>query len=648
MNVRDGYEAVCNAIANAWRLPPQVWIDEWADAHRVLPSKAAAEPGRWRTSRVPYLREIMRVLSAHHPAETISFMKSSQVGGTEVGNNWIGSTIDSQPAPMLCVAPTVEMAELWSKQRVAPMIQDTAVLRNKIAPARSRDSGNTTLLKDYPGGVLRFAGANSAAGLASMPVKYLFLDEVDRFPQEVEGEGDPITLAVRRTSTFAKRKIFQVSTPTVKGASRITEEYEQSDQRRYHVPCPDCSERQVLKWANLRFDKNERPIQQAQIACEHCGVLIDEHCKTAMLAGGEWRADFPERTRVGFHVNALYTPVGLGDSWAELAEWFLNVKNDPVKLKGFINTALGEAWDNRADQLSAKDLKKRVEGYALREIPQGCFILTAGVDVQINRLAVQIVGWGRREAAWVIDWIEIPGDPAQGEVWAALDKLLDTPIINQFGVSMRPLRYGVDSGFLTHEVYNYCRAKKYKGALATKGQSQTGKSILGRPTSQDVNGRGKAIKKGVELYPIGADSAKSSLFARIDADESLPESERLVHFSKDLPDEYFEQITAEVFDPERNKWLKLSGRRNEALDTLVIAYAAALHPAIGIHRLKEHEWDSLERNMQPAMKDMFATDNTPLPSAPADAAQEKVAAPAVLEKLSPFDKRKNFATNWRE
>lgn len=649
MNVADGYQAVCDAIANAWRVPPRVSIDDWADAHRVLPSKAAAEPGQWRTSRVPYLREIMRVLSAHHPAERVVFMKSSQVGGTEVGNNWVGCTIDTQPAPMLCVAPTVDMAELWSKQRIAPMIQDTKVLRDKISPARSRDSGNTTLLKDFPGGVLRFAGANSAASLASMPVKYLFLDEVDRFPQEVEDEGDPITLAVRRTSTFAKRKLFMVSTPTVKGASRIAVEFEQSDQRRYYVPCPDCGEKQHLKWANIRFDKNARPITLAQYACEYCGVLIDDFNKTSMLELGEWRAEFPERSIVGFHISALYTPTGLGDSWAELAEWFLNVKNDPTKLKGFINTALGEAWDNHADHLSAKDLKKRVENYAMRTVPKGCYLLTAGVDVQINRLAVQIVGWGRREAAWVIDWLEIAGDPAQLDVWNALDALLEKPIMNQFGVPLRVMRYAVDSGFLTHEVYNYCRARKYKGAFATKGHSQSGKAIMGRPSAQDMNWRGKTLKNGVDLYLIGADSAKSSIFARIDADDSLGESERLVHFSKDLPDEYFEQLTAETFDPERNKWLKLAGRRNEALDTFVGAYAAALHPSIRVHMIKDHEWSALESKIEPAMKDLFA-------QAPETALEvdelKPAAAQSAADGLSPHAKeapfkRKNFATNWR-
>lgn len=643
MNVRDGYEAVCDAIATAWRLPPNVDLAEWSDQHRVLPSKAAAEPGPWRTARVPYLREIMQVLSAHHTSERIVFMKSSQVGGTEVGNNWIGYTIHTQPLPMLCVAATVEMAELWSKQRIAPMIQDTKVLRDKISPARSRDSGNTTLLKDYPGGVLRFAGANSAAGLASMPVKYLFVDEVDRFPQEVEDEGDPITLAERRTATFARRKIFLVSTPTILGVSRITKEFEQSDQRRYYVHCPDCNGAQYLKWSNVKFDKAVRPIKEAHYACEHCGSLIADHHKSAMLERGKWIATHPGRDVIGFHINALYCPVGLGKSWPEMAEWFLSVKDDPTKLKGFINTGLGEPWDNRADQLNAGDLKKRVENYALRTIPKGCYLLTAGVDVQINRLAVQIIGWGRRETAWVIDWLEIPGDPAQNEVWQALNAYLEKPIMNQFGVPMRVMRYAVDSGFLTHEVYNYVRARKYHGAFATKGHSQSGKAILGRPTAQDMNWRGKTLKHGVDLYLIGVDSAKSSIFARIDADESLGESERLVHFSKELPDEYFEQLTAETYDQEKNRWLKLAGRRNEALDTFVGAYAAALHPSIRVHMIKDHEWAALEKKVEPAMKDLFEQ-ASPVDTEKVDALPlEKVAE---MEKSVPF-KRKNFSTGWR-
>lgn len=624
MNVRDGYEAVCEAIAKAWSLPPRVDLAEWADEHRILTSEGSSEPGQWRTSRVPFLREIMEVLSAHHPAKRIVFMKSTQVGGTEVGNNWVGYVIDTQPLPMLCVAITVDMAELWSTQRIAPMIHDTKVLREKISPARSRDSGNKVLLKKFPGGLLRFTGSNSAAGLRSMPARYLFLDEIDGYELDVEGEGDPITLVERRTSTFPRHKIFLVSTPTVLSISRITKEYEGSDQRRYYVHCPDCGGAQYLKWANVKFDKAVRPIKEAHYACEHCGVFIAEHHKTPMLQGGKWIAAHPEREIVGFHINALYCPVGLGKSWAEMAEWFLTVKDDPTKLKGFINTGLGEAWDNREDQLKAGDIRKRAEDYSLRTIPKGCLILTAGVDVQVNRLAVQIIGWGRREMCWTIDNLEIPGDPAQNEVWQALDAYLEKPIMNQFGVPMRVMRYAVDSGFLTHEVYNYVRARKYHGAFATKGHSQSGKAILGRPTAQDMNFRGKTLKHGVDLYLIGVDSAKSSLFARISADESLGSSERLVHFSKELPEEYFEQLAAETYDPEKNKWFKLAGRRNEALDTFVGAMAAAQHPSIRVHMIKDHEWNSIQEKIEPTIRDLFSAET---PAQPAPAVEKKIEVP---------------------
>lgn len=617
MNVRDGYEAVCEAIAKAWRIPPVVTVDQWADQHRMLSSKAAAEPGPWRTDRVPYSREIMQVLSANHPAERIVFMKSSQVAGTEIGNNWIGSVIATQPAPMLCVAATVEMAELWSKQRLAPMIQDAKVLREKISPARSRDSGNTTLLKDYPGGTLRLTGANSPASLASMPAKYLFLDETDRFEQEVGDEGDPITLAERRTTTFTRRKIFLVSTPTVLGISRITKEYEASDQRRYYVHCPDCGGAQYLKWANIKFDKTARPIKEAHYVCEHCGVLIAEHHKTTMLQGGKWIATYPEREIVGFHINALYCPVGLGKSWAEMAEWFLTVKDDPTKLKGFINTGLGEAWDNTADRLKASQVQSLAEDYELRTIPKGCLILTAGVDVQGNRVEVQVVGWGRRETAWAIDYLAIDGDPSQPEIWQQLADYIAKPFVNQYGVPMRILMHAVDSGFATHEVYNYCRHNRHRGAFPTKGWSTPHKPIIGRPSPMDVNWRGKTIKHGVDLYNIGADTAKSALYARFLAAESLPPEARQVHFSKQLSEEYFKGLTCEVYDIEKGKWYNPPGARNEPLDTFVGAYAAALHPRIRLHVMKDHEWQAIEEKIQPAMGDLFtqapvANDNQPI------------------------------------
>ncbi|MGH8573986.1 MAG: phage terminase large subunit family protein, partial [Gammaproteobacteria bacterium] len=298
-------------IERAWREgltpDPLLTVSEWADRHRMLSTKASAEPGRWRTHRTPYLQAIMDCLSPTSPVERVVFMKGGQVGGTECGNNWIGYVIHHAPGPMMAVSPTVEMAKRNSKQRVDPLIEESPVLRELIAPHRSRDSGNTILAKEFRGGVLVMTGANSAVGLRSMPVRYLFLDEVDGYPGDVEGEGDALSLACARTRTFARRKIFIVSTPTITGVSSIEREFEASDQRRYFVPCPQCGHRQWLRFEQLRWTRGKP--ETASYVCESCSAEIGEHHKTWMLEHGEWRAMAPENAgkTAGFHLSSLYS-----------------------------------------------------------------------------------------------------------------------------------------------------------------------------------------------------------------------------------------------------------------------------------------------------------------------------------------------------
>ena len=286
----------------------------------------------------------MDCLSPSSPVERVVFMKGAQIGGSETGNNWIGYVIHHAPGPMMAVAPTVEMAKRNSKQRIDPLIEESAILRELIAPARSRDSGNTILAKEFRGGTLVLTGANSAVGLRSMPVRYLFLDEVDGYPVDVEGEGSAIALAEARTRTFARRKIFIVSTPTIAGASAIEREYEASDQRRYFVPCPHCGHRQWLRFEQLRWEKGS-PATAAYV-CEACAAPIAEHHKTGMLEQGEWRALAPENgsRTAGFHLSSLYSPVGWR-SWRDIAAaWESAVSQQSgsaAAIKTFKNTELG-------------------------------------------------------------------------------------------------------------------------------------------------------------------------------------------------------------------------------------------------------------------------------------------------------------------
>jgi phage terminase large subunit GpA-like protein len=277
-------------IQSSWRAglapEPLLLVSDWADRHRVLGSRSAAEPGPWRTSRTPYLREVMDALSPAHPARRVVLMKGAQVGGTECGNNWIGYVIHHAPGPMLAVQPTTELAKRFSDQRIDPLVEETPAIRERVAPARSRDSGNRQLSKEFPGGQLAMTGANSAVGLRSMSARFLFLDEVDAYPGDVEGEGDPVALAEACARTFGwRRKTLLVSTPTISGLSRIEREYLATDQRRFFVPCPYCGAMQHLRFEQLVWDKGCP--DSARYLCEACDGAIGEGHKTAMLAAGE-------------------------------------------------------------------------------------------------------------------------------------------------------------------------------------------------------------------------------------------------------------------------------------------------------------------------------------------------------------------------
>jgi phage terminase large subunit GpA-like protein len=384
------------AFMDGLRPEPALTVSEWADKHRRLGSKASAEPGPWRTNRTPYLREPMDCLSTTSQVQRVVMMFAAQTGKTESGSNWLGYVIAHAPGPMLLVQPTVEMAKRLSKQRLESLITETPVLAEKIAPSRSRDSGNTMFSKEFPGGMMLLTGANSATGLRSTPCRYIFCDEVDAFPLDVDGEGDPVSLAEKRATTFARRKILLTSTPTVKDFSRIEAEYLRSDQRRFYVPCPCCDAMQWLKWAQLKWENNDP--KTARYECEVCKEQFAEIHKPAMLRKGEWRATAPtDGKTAGFQLSGLYSPLGWL-SWEDMVDDFLRAKADAPMLKSFVNTRLAETWEeDYASKVDADGLMARCEPYPAGVVPDGASLVTIGVDVQDNRLAVSVWAWGRDE-----------------------------------------------------------------------------------------------------------------------------------------------------------------------------------------------------------------------------------------------------------
>jgi phage terminase large subunit GpA-like protein len=589
------------------RPPPQLTVSAWADRHRVLSSRASSEPGPWRTSRTPYLREIMDALSAVHPARRVVFMKGAQVGASEGGNCWLGYILHHVPAPVLAVQPTVELAKRFSRQRVDPLVEETPALKERVAPARARDSGNTLLSKEFPGGILVLTGANSAVGLRSMTARFLFLDEIDAYPGDVEGEGDPIALAEARARTFGwRRKAFLVSTPTISGRSRIEREYAASDQRRYFVPCPHCAEMQWLKFERLRWDKGDP--RSARYHCEACDAGIDEHHKTAMLAAGEWRptAVAEDPHTVGFHISALYSPVGWL-SWEQIARDWESAQGKAEDLKTFKNTVLGETWQEQGEAPDWERLVERREDFSLGVVPDGALVLTAGVDVQDDRLECDVWGWAEGFSSWLVDHVVIAGSPREREPWDALAQLLarDWP---RAGVAVRIAKACVDTGGRdTAAVYGHLRRLRDPRIAPTKGVEGWNRAqpVQG-PTPVDAMVDGRKLRRGLKLWTVSVSTWKADLYRRLwlgrGEAESFPPG--WVHLPRAIEVEWVKQLVSEQLQTvkdrrgfARQEWAKLR-ERNEALDCAVLARAALW--LLGADRYGDRFWQRLREDVSNA------------------------------------------------
>jgi len=499
-------------------------------------------------------------------------MSSAQVGKTEIINNIIGYNVHLDPSPMLLLQPTLEMAEAWSKDRFAPMLRDTKVLRGLVKDPRTRDSGNTLLHKRFPGGHITMAGANSPASLASRPIRLVLCDEVDRYPVSAGTEGDPVSLAKKRTTTFWNRKILLTSTPTIKGASRIESAFEQSDQRRYYVPCPHCEEKQTLKWQQVQWQQDENKEGDAKhlsatavYICEHNGCIITDADKAQMLVRGEWIAEAEFNGIAGFHINELYSP---WVTFAQMVAEFLRAKKLPETLKTWVNTSLGETWEEAGEAVDADILLQRKENWGA-DAPEAVVLVTAGVDVQGDRLEIEVKGWGVGEECWSLDYRIFYGDPAQSVVWQELDAYLLQPICSKLGVHLNIACVCIDSGgHHTQAVYEFCSSRAIRGVFAIKGVSQTAKPLLGRPSR---NNRYK-----LRLYPIGTDTAKEVIYSRLRLTEI---GAGYFHFPIERDREYFLQLTGEkqvtrfAKGVAKREWIKTRAR-NEVLDCTVYALAA--------------------------------------------------------------------------
>jgi phage terminase large subunit GpA-like protein len=569
-------------IVGAWLAgiepTPDLSVSDWSDRYRILAGRHSAEAGPWKTSRTPYLREIMDHLSLSSRAERVVLMKGAQIGATEAGNNWVGYVIHHAPGPMLYIEPTVDAAKKASRLRLAPMISSSPELSVLVAEAKTRYGSNTILQKEFPGGVLTITGANSAVGLRHLSARYLFADEVDGYPPDVGKEGDPLDLAIKRTDTFSgARKIFMCSTPTTKGFSRIETAFEESDQRRYQVPCPHCGSFQSIEWANIKWP--EGVPSDAALVCVECKDTVYETSKERMLSEGRWvaTAEGDGRT-IGYHLSALYSPLGWY-SWGNAARDFVSAKERGREaMKTWVNTVLGETWEEEGQAVDEDILSGRSEQYPPGcQVPAGALVLTCGVDVQDDRVELEVVGWGPGEESWGIRYRSIWGDPGGSELWAELAEALGETFDREGGGRLGIACACIDSGgHYTQQVYRFCRGRQSQRVFAIKGMAGSGRPLVEAPKHR----RTGREQRHVELFMIGTDQARGIVQSRLRLSTVGP---GYCHWPVGNPgygDEYRRQLTSlrsvtrYTRGIPKREWVLMPHRRKEAFDCRVYALAA--------------------------------------------------------------------------
>ena len=616
-------DAFLKEALSLFKPPPKLTLSEWADTYAYLSPESSAEPGRWRT--IPYQKGIMDAIT-DPTVERVSVIKSARVGYTKIIGHVIGYFIHYDPCPIMVVQPTESDAEQYSKEEIAPMIRDTPVLHGKVSDAKSRDSSNTILQKQFNGGTLSLVGANSPRGFRRVSRRVVIFDETDGYPPSAGAEGDQIKLGIRRADYYWNRKILSGSTPTTDIRSRIKPMYEESDQRKYYVPCPHCGELQVLEFSNLKWDEGNP--MGAWFECVACHKKMEHSQKKWMVENGEWMASEKFNGHAGFHIWAAYS-YSPNATWGHIATEFLESKKlGKESLKTFVNTVLGETWEERGESPDWERLYDRREPYELNRPPAEAMFLTAGVDVQADRLECEIVAWGQDKQSWSIDFRIFMGNTATDVPWAELDKVLFEEWTHPNGVMMRVAMVAVDSGFHTQHVYSWARKHSSQRVMAVKGSDRM-PVLLSRPSKVDLTVHGKVFKSGFQVWSSGVSVAKNELYSWLKLPSPVdgePYPSGFCHFPE-YESEYFKQLTAEqlvrrvVKGFPKFEWEKTRAR-NEALDCRLYARVAA--HAFGLDRFTERQWERLRTD--------FGGTRIPKAQPPQDASSQSSAAPSPEKK----------------
>lgn len=579
------------AFARALAPEKPLTLTEWSDENRQLSGVASHEEGQWRTSRFPFLKRIQDLLSSHDPTQQVVVMKGAQLGFTELALNWMYYTVEYSPAPMLYVQKTIEDVRVFVKQRFDPGTETMPGIGERIGnPAngkRGRSGGASVRTKMFPGGMLRFGGANSASSLRSMPIQNLCLDEEDAYELDIQSEGSPSELAIVRTRNFPNRKVYRLSTPTLKETSVIEPLFEQGTKERFYVPCPHCQNMDWIRWSNIKYETGKSKFNPTKVylVCEHCKEHIEEHHKTWMLTNGKWVAEEPDAEYPSFHISSLYSPYGFY-SWKDAVKTWIKAthNHDDALLKTFINTVLGETWSEESVVVKASRLEERKMEYDA-EVPKEVVVLTCGADVQKDRIEMEVVGFGKNLESWGIDYKVFLGDTERSEVWKQFDMALLKQYQHGTGQMIPIAITGVDSGFRTKVVYEFCKLRFHRNIFPVKGDSGWGKGYLDRPRAPN--------KYGVYAFRLFVDEIKSKIYSNLLIDEPGP---GYCNFPKTsiYDTNYFRQLTSERLDRVykngryRLEWVLPKGRRNEALDAR--AYA------IGALNIMSPNFDALQVN----------------------------------------------------
>lgn len=586
-NTIEWEPAYLRAAARAIRPKERLTLPQWMERYHHIP-KEAAEPGRFRFDKTPWLREIAEALDPSHPAQEIVFAKPTQIGATELGNAWIGYCIERHPCMMLQVQPTLEMAKRYSRTKIAPMIRSNPVLKGLVAAEKSRDGANTILGKTFPGGGFFMTGANSAAGLRMVSARFLFADERASYPVDLDEEGNPFIIAKKRADTFGRKaKIYSPSTLTIKGECSIEDDYARSDRRKFFVPCPKCGEMQVMMWLQVKWPTG-RP-EDAGYECITCSRMWDNGMRIDATIAGEWvgEVEWHWPMPVGFWMNGLYSHFKtLGERACE----FLEARNSREDFKTFVNTVLAEAWEETGEYETSPEAVARLSERYDAVCPDRVQVLTAGVDVQADRIEVEVLGFGASEECWSIEHKLLPGDPTGWQVWEDLHAYLGQDFRDANDHPHYIQAACIDSGYLMQNVLGaireYTRRRPTQRAWAIKGSPDAMGKIW--PSNPQRNNAHR-----VPLYSINVSAIKETIMSRLQHAEGVTEGHtpglQLFHFPHTHDSDYFEQLMSERQVPKLTRgrrqrsltgriskeWVvKRPGKRNEVLDCVVYAYAA--------------------------------------------------------------------------